>query len=257
MTEYIATCKTGEDDTITARADGESVELCAERNGRYMMEAYLLPANARIFARGVLALADEIDGGEQPEPAPVKVGDRVEILPSEHNPSTVGKVGIVDRIDVWDEVLPYRVCDEATRTAIAWASSVRKVDAPADTRPKVGDRLRVTKDDPWWAPVKINDVITVAETAYDRADGSQDGVRFQEHEDTYLWHVPLSSVEGPLADWEVDLLTASEPEPTPVPHVPVVPMRGHFVTHAKALLADTEHTAADIVRTAEFLAAGE
>lgn len=193
MTEYTATCKTDEDDTITARVDGESVELRAKRYGRQMMEAFLLPANARTFARGILALADDIDGGE----------------------------------------------------------------ADPNTRPKVGDRLRVTQDDPWWAPVKINDVITVAETAYDRADGSQDGVRFQEHEDTYLWHVPLSSVEGPLADWEVDLLTASEPESVPVPRDAVVSVRGDFVTQARELLAGTDPDAADVIRLAEFLAAGE
>jgi hypothetical protein len=48
------------------------------------MDAYVSPASARTFARGILALADEIDGGEVAE-APVKpslpkVGDRIRIL---------------------------------------------------------------------------------------------------------------------------------------------------------------------------------
>ncbi|MFD7776616.1 hypothetical protein [Streptomyces sp. NPDC059753] len=255
MAEYVAKCRIISTDAVTAAAEDGEIILTGTKAGKFVMDACVRPDDARTFARGLLALADEVDGGEAPEPAPVKVGDRVEILPSVHNPSSAGRVGIVKKIDALDDDdVPYLIGEEGTGRFIAWAALVRRVDAPADTRPKVGDRLRVTENYPWAAPAKTNDVITVVETAYDREDGSEDGVRFRQDGDSFPWHVPLSAVEGPLAEWEVDLLTASEPEPAPVPCVPVVPMRGAFVEHAKRLLADDEHTAVDIIRLAEFLA---
>ncbi|MFF3140851.1 hypothetical protein ACFVRU_03705 [Streptomyces sp. NPDC057927] len=38
-------------------------------------------------------------------------------------------------------------------------------------------------------------------------------------------------------------------------HVPVVSLRGDLVTQAKTLLADVDHTAADVINLAQFLAA--
>jgi hypothetical protein len=86
VNEYVAKCNSGLRDTITARRDGESVELKARSGGQYKMEAFLTPLKTREFARGLLKLADEIDGGEVAESAdvtsdePVKVGDRIRIL---------------------------------------------------------------------------------------------------------------------------------------------------------------------------------
>lgn len=96
MTEYIAQCKAGRYDKITARTDGSSlVELVATSRGKHMMETYLNPADARTFARGILALADEVDGGEgKAEPADAvppmpNVGDRVRVLTDDANNAEV------------------------------------------------------------------------------------------------------------------------------------------------------------------------
>ncbi|MFJ3248374.1 hypothetical protein [Streptomyces sp. NPDC086782] len=260
MTEYDVACSSDSRDILTARIDGGTVELLAERGGLHKMEVYAQPDAARTFARGILALADEIDGGEAPELKPCaapKIGDRVRIM--RNSPSdggdNVGTVGILAAIDSADTVLPYRVALPGS-SYDWWCAEVELVDEPEpDTRPKVGDQLRVTEDNPRYCPVVKNDVITVTATDYDHVGA--DGVRFQHGDDTYQWFVPLTAVEGPLTDWEVDLLTSGKPAPTTVPRVPTVSMRGDLVTQAKELLAGTEHTAADIVRLAEFLDGGE
>ncbi|EHM24268.1 hypothetical protein SPW_7362 [Streptomyces sp. W007] len=86
MTEYIAQCRAGRHDKITARTDGGTVELAATHYGEHKMETFLSADAARTFARGILALADEVDGGEaKAEPADVAprmpdIGDRVRVL---------------------------------------------------------------------------------------------------------------------------------------------------------------------------------
>lgn len=82
MTEYVATCNASSLDTITARRDGDAVELEAVHNGEHKMETYLSASKARVFARGILALADEINRGEakEEEPSPLKPGDKIRIL---------------------------------------------------------------------------------------------------------------------------------------------------------------------------------
>ncbi len=130
MTEYTATCAIDEADTITAARYGRRVEL--EPSGT--TEVYLDPAPARTFARGILALADEIDGGE-------------------------------------------------------------KAEVKADTRPKVGDRVRVTKYKPWAAPCVTGDVVTVSETKYDDPQpGREDFIRYR-GDTGYAWGIPLTAVQ--------------------------------------------------------------
>ncbi|OKI19266.1 hypothetical protein [Streptomyces sp. CB03911] len=76
MEEIKAQCRASSGDYIVARKLTESVELAAYEDGTYRMEAYLAPDPLRTFARGLLAMADEIDGGEA-KPAvanPFKVG---------------------------------------------------------------------------------------------------------------------------------------------------------------------------------------
>jgi hypothetical protein len=99
MTVYTAECAIDSDDTITATRSSNRVEL--EPSGR--VEVYLDPADARTFARGIIALADEIDGGEVAEAATTetrtpKVGDRVRIV--EDDPyvkpgAFVGRTGVL------------------------------------------------------------------------------------------------------------------------------------------------------------------
>ncbi|MFB8071077.1 hypothetical protein [Streptomyces californicus] len=98
MTEYIAQCRAGRYDKIVARVDGDSVELAATSHGEHKMETYLDTADARTFARGILALADEVDGGEgeAATDSRPKVGDRVIVTeddPDERTGEFVGLAG--------------------------------------------------------------------------------------------------------------------------------------------------------------------
>jgi hypothetical protein len=83
MTVYTARCYTDRRDTVTATVDSNAVWL--EPSG---VAVGMQPDDARTFARGILALADEVDGGETAEATPaeeptvrgIKVGDKVRIL---------------------------------------------------------------------------------------------------------------------------------------------------------------------------------
>jgi hypothetical protein len=246
MTEYIAQCAIDGNDTITARRSAERVEL-APRSGP---EVYLDTDKARTFARGILALTDEIDGGEVVKivrSSAVEVGDRVRVVRNAYSfegNENVGRVGILKEITP-EDAQSHRVSfsDDAYGW---WCAEVELVeDEPADTRPKVGDRLRVTEDNPRFCPVVTGDVITVVETDYDH-DGA-DCVRFVHGDDTYRWFIPLTAVEPvtdeePLADWERDLIESAEAA-TRSPFA-------RYVDEAKALLTDTDHTGADVVTLA-------
>ncbi|MET7939694.1 hypothetical protein [Streptomyces sp. NPDC005302] len=67
MTAYIARCRDRSSDYIVATKRGADVELEMHVFGDYQGEVFANPADARTFARGILALADEIDGGEVKE----------------------------------------------------------------------------------------------------------------------------------------------------------------------------------------------
>ncbi|MEV6684408.1 hypothetical protein AB0N28_03530 [Streptomyces sp. NPDC051130] len=135
MADPDLTCSLYDGDRITARRatpeDGVRPSLAIEAFGddEMMKDVYTDPDGARVFARSILALADEVDGGE----------------------------------------------------------------AKRDTRPRVGDRLRVTQDNPRHCPVATGDVITVVATDYG-GDG-EDCVRFRMPGDDYWWFIPLSAVE--------------------------------------------------------------
>lgn len=103
MTEYTATCDYESADTVQAYGSGGAVWLNARQDGGEA-SVKLYPTNARAFARGILALADEIDGGEA---NPIKVGDQVRVTDAAGNPDFVGKTGFVKRLN--SSVLPYRV----------------------------------------------------------------------------------------------------------------------------------------------------
>ncbi|MEU1200170.1 hypothetical protein ABZ446_28645 [Streptomyces sp. NPDC005813] len=101
MTEYTAECAIVSEDTITARQSGSRIELePSTREG-----VFLDPAEARTFARGIIALADEIDGGEATvKPAPARTpreDDKVRVVEDDSTNRAgefVGKVGTLKRI---------------------------------------------------------------------------------------------------------------------------------------------------------------
>jgi hypothetical protein len=81
-TQHTAQCRHDDGQRLTAYHNGTSVIVEAFADDEMATEPFLTPADARTFARGILALADEVDGGEKaadPKPA-IKVGDRVRII---------------------------------------------------------------------------------------------------------------------------------------------------------------------------------
>lgn len=89
MTEYTIQCGSDAGDTLTVCRQGEEIEFVSRSHGSFAHSVYPTSDGARTFARGILALADEVDGGEAkeaPETAsgrmpeadsPFKVGDKV------------------------------------------------------------------------------------------------------------------------------------------------------------------------------------
>ncbi|MFE7397990.1 hypothetical protein [Streptomyces sp. NPDC057557] len=199
MTEHIARCLHDSNDTIRTYIVGDHVFLRAHIGGDHGTVA-LEAVDARVFARGILALADKIDGGaaeETPAEKPIKVGDCIRVITTGSAGALVkaGETFTVRKVTDWDVQVDgdgahdrwylnhedvEKVVDEATATL-------------ADSRPKVGDRLRVTEDNPRCCPVVTGDVITVVETDYDH-DG-EDCVRFLHGDDSYRWIIPLTAVE--------------------------------------------------------------
>ncbi|MFE5093273.1 hypothetical protein ACFRCI_23650 [Streptomyces sp. NPDC056638] len=180
MTDYVARCRAAARDTIRAMNGGETVALYPSEG---CDSVYLPPTDARIFARGILALADEIDGGEAEETA-------------------------------------------------------------SDSRPKVGDRLRVTKDNPRFCPVVTGDVITVVGTDYDH--DSADCVRFLHGDDAYRWIIPLTAVEK-VAD-EPEAATPADTSASPESY------RASLLAQARDMMRGRDYTAADLIDLAAYLA---
>lgn len=99
MTEYTATCRISSDDEIVA-APGQANSIHLTPTGTYVE---LTTNAARTFARGILALADELDGVEAPAvDVRPKVGDRVRVVeddPCNRPGEFVGKIGTLTSLD--------------------------------------------------------------------------------------------------------------------------------------------------------------
>ncbi|MFB7919357.1 hypothetical protein [Streptomyces sp. NPDC056061] len=149
MTDYVATCRDADHDTITASAGIADVALYPSGSCE---SVYLDPADARTFARGILALADEIDGGEQPKAVPtltaVKVGDEVRVVvddPTYRAGEFVGATGRINEVNSGAE-LPYRVTLDAPHSNDTvrghwWCAKVERLAAaPTDDSAPTPDR---------------------------------------------------------------------------------------------------------------------
>ncbi|MGW6638519.1 hypothetical protein [Streptomyces cyaneofuscatus] len=100
MTENMIECASGVGDTIDVQeSDSGGLRFVARRHGDFKSDLFASRADARTFARGILALADEVDGGDATvEPAPAvkigdpqmpTVGDRVRVLTDDANHAEV------------------------------------------------------------------------------------------------------------------------------------------------------------------------
>jgi hypothetical protein len=136
MTEYTAQCRASRYDRITAQVYGDAVELAAHFSDEYAGETWLNPDAARTFARGILALADEIDGGEGDTPT-LKIGDKVEVV-ADNFASLIGKRGTLVDIVSRDTMYPYRFRAEGRSSGDVWVQEVRKVDEPAGLLDEAG-----------------------------------------------------------------------------------------------------------------------
>ncbi|MFI7096384.1 hypothetical protein [Streptomyces lydicus] len=138
MTEHKLQCRIFSTDALTARLVSTRTGVCIAgydvdgETGRVVAS----PDAVRTFARGLLALADEVDGGADPELSvqadddaaqnAVKVGDRVVVV-AEYSDGTgyyVGVYGQVAEIDAGDPEFPYRVVVDGTPYSV-WVHSVR------------------------------------------------------------------------------------------------------------------------------------
>jgi hypothetical protein len=151
MSEYVATCTASRHDTITAVGDGTTIELAARSHGERKMETFLSADKARTFARGILALADRIDGGEEKGEAEFSdtppVGTRVRVLEASGIPAARGMLGTV--YDLTDQPGRLKVLMDEPWDGFGYhkvyADRWEIVDEPA--RPvKVGDRVRVVRN---------------------------------------------------------------------------------------------------------------
>ncbi|MGW1268151.1 hypothetical protein [Streptomyces sp. NPDC002491] len=249
MTEYTAECRISSFDTMRARIDdGEDVSIDAVKRGDVTMNVFLRPDDARTFARGIIALADEIDGGEAAEAEPTRApqaGDRVRVVRNSPRSTDehIGECGTLKRVDEFDDRLPYLV--DLPTNSYWWCAEVELVDEP-ETAPviKVGDKVRVLKDDDLRAGEYVGKTGIVADVypgerlAYNVQFGDGSG-RHGDRDNGY-WNV----AEVELVDEPADVAEAS-------------PARSPFVVHideAKRLLDGTDHSGADVVRLAEILA---
>ncbi|MGW6855850.1 hypothetical protein [Streptomyces xanthophaeus] len=156
MTNPELKCMIYDTDRIKARQDptmgGRLVFECYGDHG-LEVEVYAKPEAARTFARSILALADEVDGGKAIDDRP-RVGDRLRVMEDHprHCPVVTGDLITVVATDYdhdGEDCVRFLVPENSYRWIIP-LSAVERVDEPEAAREpiQVGDWVRVVKDDP-------------------------------------------------------------------------------------------------------------
>jgi hypothetical protein len=236
MTEYTATCAIDEDDTVTALRSDSRVEL--EPSSR--ASVFLDPGPARTFARGILALADEIDGGEAPAARPIQVGDTVRVVTDDSHLRTgefVGRTGKVVQVgNRFSSRLKYRL--EFPGEKFWWVEKVELVDeAPGTDRPtKVGDRVEIVRAERW----------SSAE------EGRVGVVGMVDEDDDHLPYRVVDEHDGAFIAWCTEVRRLDEPAEATAPEPTSSPF-ARYVDEAKGLLEGTPHTATDVITLAREL----
>ncbi|MFE7624294.1 hypothetical protein [Streptomyces sp. NPDC057509] len=235
MNECKIACAHDSLDVFTAGLDGGVVRLTAQTHGVRKVDAFVDPADARAFARGILALADEVDGGEANEAPeagqPFKVGDKVRTV-REIMGLHRGRSGELADIDVG---LAPRFLVNFPDGRSVWAYDIEPDTTSPE--PKLGDTVRITQE-------------------YSNAPGPFAGMTGTlvkiDPQDSNL---PYMVRGNGGTTWENVWAHAVKVVETvkPVAEGAVVPSRDALVARAKEHLAGTPHSAADIIRLAEFL----
>ncbi|WP_030962623.1 hypothetical protein [Streptomyces sp. NRRL S-378] len=100
---FHAQCRWAENDFLKAYRAGASVHIEAYNDSVEKANASIPAAEARAFARGIIALCDEIDGGEAKPASPITVrtGDRLRVTEADLNFAAinVGDVLVVTSLD--------------------------------------------------------------------------------------------------------------------------------------------------------------
>jgi hypothetical protein len=258
---YRAQCRWEQGDYMTVHGVGSSVQINAYQSNEFTSNAQLDPDDARTFGRGILALADEVDEGED-KPAKhdgtLPVGTRVRVLKAHGLPWATGKLGTVYALTDQPGRLKVHV-DEPSVGFLDkfYADRWEVIDEPAPRSVKVGDRVRVVRntfdyeDRSYIGRIGTLKVIDADEQPYKVAFDNGG----------YWWCAEVELVDEapdavaapePLADWERDLLecvaeasTADEP----------ADVRETFIRRAAELAVEVGIYDGDaIVSMARFLA---
>lgn len=254
MTGYTAHSAHGSGSTTRAHIIGSWVHVTSKER-HWSASTAMAPDVARTFARGILALADEIDGGEAKEaPADTrpKVGDRVMIVRngySAEGDENVGRVGVVAETDYADELGTYRVSLPNDDYGW-WCAEVELVDEPAGLIDKEGladwERDLLTKPS---TALAVGTRVRVLEASYIPAATGMLGTVYAATDQRGRLRVQMDGEVGTVdnklyADrWEV------VDEPKPSPSSPFA----RYVEEAKRLLTGTDHRGADVIVLAREL----
>ncbi|KDQ65667.1 hypothetical protein [Streptomyces sp. NTK 937] len=264
MTEHKIQCTSGVGDTITACRQGEEIEFVARSLDSFTQSVYPSLADARAFARGILALADEVDGGVATAASNTRpsVGDFVEIT-EDTSFGYVGRRGYLRVVDENDPDYPYHVEMGNGESPFGWwTKAVRKVVDPIDTAPladwerdlldshattqestvrgiKAGDKVRVLVNRAEFADVRAGDVFTVARV-------SGDAIIVNTVENIGQWHFGNPESLEKVVD---ELATPEEP---------TKPSRERLLEAAVDAMSGSHiYTANDLIELAEFLTGGK
>ncbi|WP_097964551.1 hypothetical protein [Streptomyces sp. or20] len=160
MTHHAAQCAHATGDEIRAHTVGAHVFLTSVVD-RELGTVALESDDARTFARGILALADEVDGGKtKPEPV-VRIGDTVTIVRPEGccDPEYRGRVGVLTDVDNTD--CKYRVRVEGAERDIVWSYEVRPLE-PTPARADRESLVTRAKELLTGTPHTVTDIIAMA-----------------------------------------------------------------------------------------------
>lgn len=205
MTQYTATCTHDEDDRVTVNPSDKEVCIKAHTWNGPAASVYLTPDNARTFARGILAVADEADG-KRTDREPLPVGTRVRVLEAYGIPDAAGKLATV-RAET-DQPGRLKVRLDTPWCAASWADKIyadrwEVVDETSAVEPavKIGDRVRVLRPETCYQETHTGSLGTLTDI-----DNSDCRYRVRADDEDIVWAYEVERVddapaEEPVADF--------------------------------------------------------